>query len=132
MRCDVSRVLIMEDDALIRGTMVRALEHQGHEVDDFADAAPALQEADLAQVDLVLTDLRMPTRGSEAIRTLRARGVTCPIIVVSGYASPKDAAHLKALGADFILPKPFGLQELLATAKDALAQPYQGPSPTSN
>ena len=108
----MAHILIMEDDDLLRNTLVRSLIYLGYQVSAYDDAEPALQSVDPTTIDLVVTDLRMPTRGSEAIRTLREKGFTKPILIISGYVVPRDIAHLKAMGANDVLLKPFGVSEL--------------------
>jgi CheY-like chemotaxis protein len=124
----VKRVVIMEDDDLIRATLTKSVRRLGYDVEDFSDAAPALESVDFSVVDLVITDLRMPMRGSIAIRILRDRGLNCPIIVVSGYVMPQDTAHLKALGATAVLRKPFGFQELASVVSQSLGTVAVPPS----
>jgi len=113
-------VIVMEDDEAIRKTLVQALDRLEYSVEDFADAALAFEQTDFHRADLVLTDLRMPMRGSVAIRALRDMDITCPIIVISGYLRPQDQAHLKALGASAVIAKPFRIQELYQTIQTCL------------
>ena len=63
----------MDDEQSARSAITRILEREGHEVLDFEDAAPALEEVDYATVDLAVVDLQMPTSGYDAIEELRAR-----------------------------------------------------------
>ena len=78
----------------------------------FDDAAPALDSVDFARVDLVITDLDMPTPGTEAIRQLRTCGIQTPIIVLSGSVDPENSETLYALGAQAVVSKPANLGEL--------------------
>ena len=109
----MATVLVMEDDDIIRGLIVRVLEMTGHRPLAYADAGPALAEVDFDEVDLIVTDLSMPTHGEEAIRRIRSRGVCAPILVVSGQLSPSKSDYLGALGAQETLEKPFSLRDLI-------------------
>ena len=106
-------VLVMDDDDIVRNLIVRVVKLKGHRAIAFSDAGPALETADFSQIDLIITDLSMPTNGEEAIRALRQRGIQAPIIVVSGQMQEAKSAYLKSVGAQATLCKPFHLFELL-------------------
>ena len=107
-------VLILEDEDPIRRFLAASLEWEGHETITYPDAAPALDEVDFDTVDLIITDIGMPTDGRLAIQAMRTIGVTAPIIAMSGGLKPGDDKHLLSLGAQCVLPKPFELDMLLA------------------
>jgi DNA-binding response OmpR family regulator len=107
----------MEDDDIIRGLIVRVLRMNGHTPLAYADAGPALSDVDFRSVDLIVTDLSMPTHGEEAIRRIRCRGVQAPIIVVSGQLHTTKSDYLKALGVQETLEKPFSLRDLITLVK---------------
>ena len=109
----MAAILAMDDDDLIRSLMERLLEREGHTVISFPDAAPALETVDFSQIDLIITDLSMPTNGEQATRVIRDRGHKTPLIVLSGYVTEEKALYLKRLGAQEIIHKPFQLQEFL-------------------
>jgi CheY-like chemotaxis protein len=106
----VATVVVIDDDDFVRTFVCRLLQMFGHQVLAFPDASPALQEVDFAQVDLVITDLQMPTPGAVAIQTIRERGFEVPIVVMSGHIEPADADHYIAMGAQSLLFKPFTIQ----------------------
>ena len=95
----MATVVVMDDDDFVRAFVCRLLGVFGHRVLDFPDAAPALAEVDFNQVDLVITDLQMPTSSEVAIRTIRERGFAVPIVVMSGYIEPAEVDNLIKLGA---------------------------------
>ena len=66
------RVLLIEDEAIVRQVITDALERNGYKVLSFSDAEPALKTLDFTTIDLIITDLSMPMRGEEAIYTLRS------------------------------------------------------------
>ena len=110
----MARIVVMDDDDVIRKILHKILEMEGHTVITFPDAAPALETVDFTQVDLIITDLSMLTPGEIFIRTLKAKDIQVPIIVMSGYIDEDKAHYLKFLGARKVMRKPFILTELLA------------------
>ena len=109
----MATIVVMDDDEVILRLVCRVLEMGGHHVDAFPDAGPALEDVDFEKVDLVITDLSMPTSGEILIQTLRERGIQTPVIVLTGHITEDKAQYLKLLGAREILRKPFDLKEFL-------------------
>jgi CheY-like chemotaxis protein len=105
----MATVVVMDDDDFVRKFVCRLLQISGHQVLAFPDAAPALNEVDFNHVDLVITDLQMPTPGVVAIKTIRERGFDVPIVVISGHIQPSEADEYIALGAQSLLTKPFAI-----------------------
>ena len=95
----MATVLVMDDDNVIRNLLHRILTMGGHSVITFPDAAPALDSVDFSSVDLVITDLSMPTSGEIFIRTLRKKGFQTPVVVLTGHITEDKAQYLKTLGA---------------------------------
>src|ERR1700691_1211782 len=111
------RVLVVEDDAGIAGSLVRGLERAGYAAWHVATGAGALA-ADPAEV--ILLDLGLPDMdGLEVCRTLRLRG-DAVIIVVTARGEEGDRVVALDEGADDYLVKPFGLAELLARIRAVL------------
>jgi CheY-like chemotaxis protein len=122
----VGRVLVIDDDDAMRGTMRKILERDGHSVVDAANgrAGVALFRAEGA--DVVVTDLIMPEKeGIETIIELRGVSADVRILAVSGgdlrLAAP-DARLLdaRALGADAALSKPFTVDQLRRAVAELL------------
>ncbi len=110
----MATIIVMEDDAIVRDLVVRILEMKGHRVCAFEDARPVLETVDFKQVDLIVTDLQMPTPGDEAIRVIRSRGIETPVVVMSGTLDADRVDELKSLGVQGFIEKPFSLVELLS------------------
>ena len=92
----MASIVVMEDDGVVRGLVLRVLEMKGHEVRAFEDAKPTLVSVDFGAVEVVVTDLKMPTRVEEAIagqRAKRKRHVWCGL-----YRARHDSVARK-LGA---------------------------------
>jgi CheY-like chemotaxis protein len=119
------RILLIDDDAALRGVVRRALERAGHEVVDANDAASGLRLQEQAPADLVITDIYMPGEdGIQAIRRLRKSSPGLKILAMSGgmLAGPADLReHALVLGANAVLAKPFELATLVAEVARLLA-----------
>jgi two-component system chemotaxis response regulator CheY len=122
----MARILVIDDDSLIRETLRRMLEGAGHEVAEAEDGAAGLKAVSAQRPDLVVTDIYMPGKeGIETIRELRQIVPGLKIIAMSGssWSSGHDAlSSAKLLGADRTLPKPFRREQLLASIRDCLQE----------
>ena len=126
----MARILIIDDEELVRVTLRQILEDAGHQV---AEAVDGRQGTDLHEklscsgepVDLIITDIVMPEQeGIETILEIRRGNSDVKIIAISGGGRRGDLGYLKLaqeLGADGSLPKPFGPDELLTAVDNALA-----------
>ena len=123
------RILIAEDDEAVRSAIRRALEHEGYEVTVAEDGARALEISKNMPPDLYLLDVMMPkVDGLSVCRTLRQRGDTTPIIVVTARHLVSDRVAGLDAGADDYLVKPFALDELLARVRALLRRGTIGAS----
>ena len=119
----VGRVLLVEDEDVVRSFAARALARQGYQVLEAGSGAEALElmQRDQKGVDLVVSDVIMPEMdGPTLLKELRKSKPDLKFIFVSGYP---DDAFKKSLddGADYaFLPKPFTLPQLAAKVKEQL------------
>lgn len=106
-------VLLVEDHAEIREVLALALEAGGHEVHPAADGVEALARVDAGlQPTLLVTDLVMPRLdGAGLVTALAQRGVTPPLVLISGYADSPVATLTRR--PQVFLQKPFGSEALL-------------------
>ena len=121
----MARILLIDDDELLRGVLARALGHAGHEVLQASDGQQGVDLFHVVGVDLVITDLVMPVQeGVETILKLRRTNKALPIIAISGGVTnaPLYLDLAQRIGAKRILPKPFTPQELLAVINEVLAE----------
>ena len=115
-----SRVLIIEDDPVIRRFVRSSMETEGFEVFEADTAERGLIEAGTRQPDVLILDLGLPDRdGREVIRDVRTWS-RMPIIVLSARTQESEKVAALDAGADDYLVKPFGVPELLARVRAQL------------
>jgi len=127
----MARILVIDDDSLVRATVRAILESARHAVTSAADGDLGLNQCIREPFDLVLCDIFMPNKdGIETIRHLRRSCPTLPIIAMSGgptIASLAGQMDLLAvaqdLGATKTIAKPFTRQRLLTLVDECLNQP---------
>jgi two-component system response regulator QseB len=110
------RILLVEDDSLLASGLLTALQKGSHTPEHVADGPSALRalEGDHG-FDMVILDLGLPgLDGTQVLQTLRARGQSLPVLILSARDATRDRIQGLDLGADDYLTKPFELDELLA------------------
>jgi two-component system nitrogen regulation response regulator NtrX len=117
-----SRILVVDDEADIRGLLKEILSEEGYEVDIAADASQARSSRATQVPDLVLLDIWMPD--TDGITLLREWSVTdgydCPVVMMSGHGTVETAVEATRLGAFDFVEKPLSLTKLLRTVERAL------------
>src|SRR5215469_8484641 len=119
------KILVIDDDILVRDTIVRILERKGYQVFVASDGARGVRIFRSEQPDLVITDIIMPEKeGLETIREIRGECSDAKIIAISGGARIGNMDFLEMagkLGAAEIIPKPFDPAELISIVSRCLA-----------
>jgi DNA-binding response OmpR family regulator len=123
----VGRVLVIDDDDAMRGTIRKILEREGHEVLEAANGRVGLRIFGAMGADIVVTDLIMPEQeGIETIIELREVSADVPILAMSGgewvSAGEGRLQDAETLGANASLAKPFSVDQL----RDAVAALLKG------
>jgi two-component system, OmpR family, response regulator len=109
------KLLVVEDDKTVGQYVKRGLEEQQYIADWVGDGSEALKLASSAHYDLMILDLRLPgMTGLEVLRTLRDRGVTMPILVLTAQDGVEFKVDALRAGADDYVTKPFAFEELVA------------------
>lgn len=112
----MKKILIIDDDRVLRQTLAAALEAESYGVSEAADGREGLNKALKANFDLIVLDVVMPSMGGlEVCRKLREAGRQIPVIVMSGKKKKEiDKVLGLELGGDDYMTKPFGTDEFIA------------------
>jgi len=115
------RVLVVDDDAAVSGSIGRALRLEGYEVDIADSGSSALRILAVTPPDAVVLDLQLPdVDGLEVCRRLRGTGDDTPVLMLTARDAIDDRVLGLDAGADDYLVKPFALAELLARLRALL------------
>jgi two-component system, OmpR family, response regulator len=126
------RALIIEDDRTIADFVGRGLREAGFAVDQAADGEEGLEAALQQPYDVAIVDLMLPKRdGLDVIDTLRRRGLTTPVLILSARRSVDDRVRGLQAGGDDYLTKPFAFAELLARVQALVRRASLTPEPTT-
>ena len=117
----MARILLVEDDALIREWVVGVLGRAGHAVTAAVDGEAGLQALKEKAFDAMVLDLMMPKMsGFELLAALKESAAKVPTVITSGIVLPEVHDYLKTHGRVRILSKPFDRAALIACLKELL------------
>jgi DNA-binding response OmpR family regulator len=115
-----ARVLVVDDEPMVRDVLSRYLERGGFEVEAVADGERALAAFEARRPDLVLLDLMLPRiDGFEVFRQIRARA-SSPVIMITARGQTTDRIVGLETGADDYVSKPFSPAEVVARVRSVL------------
>lgn len=118
---DAARILVVDDDAVVRLSLVRILTQEGHEVDQAGSGADAVQILELNSYQLVILDLRMPRLGGlTVLQHVRNSHPEVPILVMTGFPTIENAKESIQLGAFEFLQKPLDAAQIRTVVARAL------------
>ena len=121
----MAQLLLVEDDAAIRGALIRALTERGHAVTSTPAAMDALRQILDTPPDLVLLDLGLPDLGGyEALRMIRAVSAV-PVMVITARDEEPEIIRVLDAGADDYVIKPFGPGQIEARIRAVLRRASQ-------
>jgi DNA-binding response OmpR family regulator len=124
------KILVVEDDRTVGQYIRRGLEEAQYHADLVVDGLEALRLISGGLYDLVILDLRLPgMTGLEVLRTLRDRGNTTPILVLTAQDAVGQKVEALRAGADDYVTKPFSFEEVLARVEALSRRPKQLSSP---
>ncbi len=116
------KILIVEDEVILRDGLVDLLHSAGHDVEVVGDGLTATKRALDPEVELVLLDVMLPKLdGIEVCQRVRKARPALPILMLTAKGSEEDKVRGLQVGADDYVTKPFGARELLARV-DAIAR----------
>lgn len=123
------RILVVDDEELIRETVALALTEEGYQVVTAMDGQQAIDlicpprstQTQLENINLVIVDLMLPgVNGLDICRLMRHQNLDIPILILSAKGSEMDRVVGLEVGADDYLAKPFGMRELIARCRALL------------
>jgi DNA-binding NtrC family response regulator len=115
------RILVVDDEATIRMSLVEALSADGYDVDDAETGEEALAQCHGETYDLLITDLKLPgVSGLEVLEALRNQGRELPVILMTAYGDVDSAVSAMRLGAYDYINKPFKLADIRKQVRGAL------------
>lgn len=110
----MQRVLIVEDESVIRNALRRLLERNGYDIGEASSVAEAERNNNLDDYDLIISDLRLPgAPGTDLI----ARAGAVPVLIMTSYASLRSAVDSMRMGAADYIAKPFDHSDMLAAVQ---------------
>jgi DNA-binding NtrC family response regulator len=108
------KVLLVEDDRIVRITVRDALAEAGYSVTECADGTSAMRALESEPVDILLTDVRLPgVDGITLFRSARRAQSRCAVVLMTAFADTEDAVTVMREGARDYVEKPFEIDELL-------------------
>lgn len=117
----MSKILIVEDEPNMRMGLKDNLEFEGYETDTAEDGEDGLNKILTGNYNLIVMDVMMPKMsGFDVCKTIRKKGITTPVILLTAKGEEIDKVLGLELGADDYVTKPFSLRELLARIKAIL------------
>src|SRR5437762_12842681 len=118
-------ILVVDDEPFVCDAVKMMLDFDGHSVETAHSAKDALAMFEEGKFDLVITDFAMPAmKGDEFAAAIKARSPNQPVVMITAYAEMLQASGIPLKGVDFVISKPFLLENLReAIAKVAPAEP---------
>jgi two-component system, OmpR family, response regulator len=109
----MKKVLIVDDIKNIRNLLTTCLEVEGYKVESTMDGIKALEIIENEKFDLIFMDIKLPElSGTEVLRRIRKMGITTPVIIMTAFATVKNAVECTKLGAVAYLQKPFTAEKV--------------------
>ncbi len=125
-----TRILAVDDEAVVRKSISRIFSGSEYEVTTSPSGGLALETAQEAEFDLVITDLKMPgLNGIEVLKAIRVLQPDVPVVLITGYATVDTAVEAMKSGAFDYITKPFEPEELIRKVEAVLGRPRTGRGP---
>lgn len=119
----MARILLAEDEEILRMLVLDTLEDEGYEIDEAVDGQEAYERLSENDYDLVILDYMMPRMtGLEVVEKTRAvlKKKEMKMMILSAKNQQSDRERMKEAGADYFMSKPFSPQQLLETIGEIL------------
>lgn len=123
----MKKVLVVDDTKNIRTLLSKCLQMENYEVKTAVDGHEAVEMFSRESFDLAFLDIKMPYfSGTEVLKQIREMGIMTPIIIITAYATVKNAVECTRMGAVAYLQKPFSAEKvrsMLAELEDMTGHP---------
>src|SRR5213083_1181547 len=117
------RVMIVDDEEVLRDVLEVVLRREGFDVVLAASGEEALNLLDTEDVDLIILDVMLPgISGIDTLRAIRIANPNLPVVVITAFSSIYGAIEARKHGAFHYIPKPFKNEEVVLTVNKALEQ----------
>lgn len=117
----MATILIIDDERPIRNTLREILEYEKFIVDDAEDGESGLAKIKSNNYDLIMCDIKMPKLdGIDLLKQVESIGIETPIVMISGHGTIETAVEAIKIGAFDFISKPFDLNRLLITVRNAI------------
>ena len=114
----MSQILVVEDEVVIRNALRRLLERHGYEVSEAGSVKEALDDFEMDEFDVVISDLRLPgAPGTDLIKATKA-----PVLIMTSYSSIRSAIDSMKMGAVDYIAKPFDYNEIIETVARIISE----------
>lgn len=115
----MKKVLVVDDTKNIRMILTKCLELEGYEVMTASDGKQALEILTTQIFDLIFLDIKLPeVRGTEVFRRMRDLGIKTPVIIITAYATVKNAVDCTNMGAVAYVQKPFSADKIKSVLRE--------------
>lgn len=115
----MKKILVVDDTKNIRTLLTTCLELNGYEVTTASNGAEALKLLEPDKFDLAFLDIKLPEMsGTEVLRRIRGMNIDIPVVIMTAYATVKNAVECTKLGAVAYLQKPFTADKVKQVLQD--------------
>jgi DNA-binding NtrC family response regulator len=117
------KILVIDDEAAIRGALKEILEYESYEVAEAEDGIVGIKLAEKENFDLIFCDIKMPKMdGIEVLEKLKEKGIETPVVIITGHGTVETAVEALKKGAYDFIQKPLDLNRVLVTVRNASNQ----------
>jgi DNA-binding NtrC family response regulator len=119
----IAKVLVVDDEEIARKNLDHILKREGYTVVMAASGAEALEKMETSNFDVVLTDVRMENiSGIDVLEKTKSKYPETEVVMITAYASTDSAMEILKKGAFHYIAKPFKIDEIRVTVKQAIAK----------
>ncbi|MFN3739553.1 MAG: response regulator [Thermodesulfovibrionales bacterium] len=118
-----TRILVIDDENIVRVSCKRILEPEGFLVELAADGYEAIELIKKQPYDIIITDLKMPKMdGLEVLQWIKKNSPASKVVVITGFSTPEIAERSAKSGATKYLEKPFTPETLISVVQSAIKE----------